>query len=103
MRQAIGNEQTAEFAYLGGAVSANANTPIEITRRISTVWACLRLYFTARRSTLHPATSEIRLLKEEVAEVVLQKCVTLSRGFLLRVVATRMMERRDLQPQMWWR
>ena len=37
-------KQTAEFVYLGGAISENADLDIEIKRRIGAAWASVRKY-----------------------------------------------------------
>ena len=38
------HRQAGKFVYLGGAISADAKISIDINRRISTAWACIRKY-----------------------------------------------------------
>ena len=37
-------KQTVEFVYLGGAITADRDITIEITRRLQRAWACFQRY-----------------------------------------------------------
>ena len=65
-------KQTIEFVYLGGAISANKDLSIEITRRLQRAWACFQRY--KMEIYDHPGVrlrSKVRLRKAEVIETLL--------------------------------
>ena len=73
-------KQTVEFAYLGGAISADWNLRSdEVTRRIQRAWACFgrcKMEIYDRPSVgLRP---KVRILKAEVLETLLYGCFTWS-------------------------
>ena len=69
--------KTIEFVYLGGAITADRDLSIEITRRLQRAWACFQRYKMdindrpGVRSRL-----KARLLKAEVVEIFLHGCMT---------------------------
>ena len=72
-------KQTIEFVYLGGAITADRDLSIEITRRLQRAWACFQRYRMEiyDRPGVRVRLKE-RLLKAEVAETLLYGCTTWS-------------------------
>ena len=70
-------KQTIEFVYLGGAITADRDLNIEITRRLQRAWACFQRYKMEiyDRPCVH-LRSKVRLLKAEVVETLLYGCMT---------------------------
>ena len=66
-------KQTTEFVYLGGAITANRDLSIEITRRLQRAWACFQRY----KMEIYDRPC-VRLLKAEVVETLLYGCMTWS-------------------------
>ena len=71
--------QTMEFVHLGGAISANGDLSIEITRRLQRAWACFQRY----KMEIYDRPGvrlrlNVRLLKAEVIETLLYGCTTWS-------------------------
>ena len=72
--------QTVEFAYLGGAISADWDLrSVEVTRRIQRAWACFVRY----KMEIYDRPSvrlrlKVRMLKAVVLETLLYGCVTWS-------------------------
>ena len=72
-------KQTIEFVYLGGAITADRDLSIEITRRLQRAWACFQRYDMEIYD--RPGVRlrlKVRLLKAEVIETVLYRCMTWS-------------------------
>ena len=73
-------KQTVEFAYLGGAISADWDLrSVEVTRRIPRAWACFGRYkmeIYDRLSVLFRL--KVRMLKAEEMETLLSGCATWS-------------------------
>ena len=72
-------KQTIEFVYLGGAISANRELSIEITRRLQRAWARFQRY----KMEIYDRPGErlrlkVRLLKAEVIERLFYGCMTWS-------------------------
>ena len=101
--------QATQFLCLGGLVNASADIKPEIKRRVRFAWACYsrfkrELYdMEAARFAL-----KLRMLKAEVMETLLYRCVTWTLGkehfaelrrvhhrFLLRIVGFQRRQRRD--------
>ena len=66
------HKQTIEFVYLGGAITANRDLSIEITRRLQRAWACFQRY----KMEIYDRPGvrlwfKVRLLKAEVVETLL--------------------------------
>ena len=73
------HEQTIEFVYLGGAITADRDLSIEITRRLQRAWACFQWY--KMEIYYRPGVRlrlKVRLLKAEVIETLLYDCMTWS-------------------------
>ena len=71
--------QTIEFVYLSGAISADRELSIEITRRLQRAWACFQRY--EMEIYDRPGVRlrlKVRLLKAEVIETLLYGCMTWS-------------------------
>ena len=69
-------KQTIEFVYLGGAISADRDLSIEITRRLQRAWACFQRYKTETYD--RPGVRlrlKVRLLEAEVIETLLYGCM----------------------------
>ena len=70
-------KQTIEFVHLGGAITADRDLNIEITRPLQRAWACFQRYKMdiydrpGVRSRL-----KVRLLKAKVIETLLDGCMT---------------------------
>ena len=72
-------KQTIEFVYLDGAITADRDLSIEITRRIQRAWACFQRY--KMEIYVLPGVRlrlKVRLLKPEVVETLLYGCMTWS-------------------------
>ena len=70
-------KQTIEFVYLGGAITADGDLSIEISRRLWRAWACFQLYKVEIYD--RPGVRlrlKVRLLKTEVVKTLLYGCVT---------------------------
>ena len=72
-------KQTIEFVYLGGAITADRDLSIEITRRLQRAWACFQPY----KMEIYDCPGvrlrlKVRLLKAEVVETLLDGCMTWS-------------------------
>ena len=70
---------TIEFVYLGGAITADRELCIEITRRLQRAWACFQRY----KMEIYDRPSvrlrlKLRLLKADVIETLLYDCMTWS-------------------------
>ena len=73
--------QKIEFVYLGGAITADTNLSIEITRRLQRAWACFQRYKMEIYDRLGARLRlKVRLLKAEVVETLLYGCMTWSRN-----------------------
>ena len=64
-------KQTIEFVYLGGAITADRDLSIEITRRLRRAWACFQRY----KMEIYDRPNvrlrlKVRLLKAEVVETL---------------------------------
>ena len=73
------HKQTIEFVYLGGAITADRDLSIEITRRFQRVWACFQRY--KMEVYDRPGVRlrlKVRLLKAEVVETLLYGCMAWS-------------------------
>ena len=73
--------QTIEFVYLGGAIIADRDLSIELTRRLQRAWACFQRYKMGISD--RPGVRlrlKVRLLKAEVVETLLYGCMTWSPG-----------------------
>ena len=71
-------KQAIEFVYLGGAINADRDLSIEITRRLQRAWACFQRY--KMEINDRPGVRlrlKVRLLKAEVVETLLC-CMTWS-------------------------
>ena len=65
-------KQTIKFVYLGGAITADKDLSIEITRRLQRAWARFQRYKMEIYS--HPGVRlrlKVRMLKAEVVETLL--------------------------------
>ena len=72
-------KQTMEFVYLGGAIIADRDLSIEITRRLQRAWACFQWYKMEIYDRLGVRLRlKVRLLKAEVIETLLYGCMTWS-------------------------
>ena len=72
-------KQTIEFAYLGGAITADRELSIEITRRLQRAWARFQRY--QMKIYDHPGVRlrlKVRLLQAEVIDTLLYGCMTWS-------------------------
>ena len=72
-------KQTIEFVYWGGAITADRDLSIEITRRLQRAWACFQRYKVEICD--RPGVRlrlKVRLLKAEVVETLLYGCMTWS-------------------------
>ena len=105
-------KQTIHFVYLGGAITADRDLIIEITRRRQRAWACFQWY----KMEIYDRPDvrswlEVRLLKYEVVEALLYGCMTWSpmkpdydrlrrvhRSMLLRCLGWRKRKRDDHTP-----
>ena len=72
-------QQTIEFVYLGGAITAYRDLSIEIRRRLQRAWACFQRY----KMEIYDRPGvrlrlKVRLLKAEVVETLLYRCMTWS-------------------------
>ena len=72
-------KQTIQFAYLGGAITADRNLSTDITRRLQRAWACFQRY----KMEIYDRPGvclrlKVRLLKAEVVETLLYGCMTWS-------------------------
>ena len=70
-------EQTIEFMYLVGAIPADRDLSIELTRRLQRAWACSQRY--KMEIVDRPAVRlwfNVRLLKAEVVETFIYGCMT---------------------------
>ena len=72
-------KQAIEFVYLGGAITADRDLSIEITRRLQRAWACFQRY----KMEIYDRPDvrlrlKVRLLKAEVVETLLHGCMTWS-------------------------
>ena len=70
-------KQAIEFVYLGGAITADRDLSIEITRRLQRAWACFQRY----KMEIYDRPGvrlrlKVRLLKAEVVETL--RCMTWS-------------------------
>ena len=72
-------KQTIEFVYLDGAITADRDLSIEITRRRQRAWACFQRYKMELydRPGVH-LRLKVRLLKAEGVETLLYGCMTWS-------------------------
>ena len=70
-------ELTGELVYLGGAISANRDLSVVVTRQIPRVWVCFGWYkveiYDRPGVSLRP---KVRLLKAEVLDTLLYGCAT---------------------------
>ena len=100
-------KQTIQFVYLGGAITADRDLTIEITRRLQRAWVCFQRY----KMEIYdrpgvPLRLKVRLLK--VVETLLHGCMTWSpkkpdcdrlrrvhRSMLLRCLRWRKRKRDD--------
>ena len=101
--------QTIEFVYLGGAITADRDLTIKVTRRLQRAWACFQRY--KMETYDRPGVRlrlKVRLLKAEVVETLLYCCMTWSpkkpdydrlrrvhRSMLLRCLGWRKRKRDD--------
>ena len=72
-------KQTIEFVHLGGAITADRDLNIEITRRLQRAWACFQRY----KMEIYDRPGvrlrlKVRLLKAEVVETLLYRGMTWS-------------------------
>ena len=72
-------KQNIELVYLGGAITADRDLIIEVTRRLQRAWACLQRY----KMEIYDRPGvrlrlKVRLLKAEVVEILLFGCMTWS-------------------------
>ena len=72
-------KQTIEFVQLGGAITADRDLSIEITRRLQRAWACFQRY----KMEIYDRPGmrlrlKVRLLQAEVIETLLYGCMTWS-------------------------
>ena len=70
-------KQTIEFVYLGGAITADRDLSIEITRRLQRAWVCFQWY----KMEIYDRPGvrlrlKVGLLKAEVVETLLYNCMT---------------------------
>ena len=73
------HKQTIEFVYLGGAITADIDLSIYITRSLQRAWACFQLY--KMEINDRPGVRlrlKVRLLKAVVVETLLYGCMTWS-------------------------
>ena len=73
------NKQTIEFVHLGGAITADRDLSIDITRRLQRAWACFQRYNMEIYD--RPGVRlrlKVRLLKAEVVETLRYGCMTWS-------------------------
>ena len=73
------HKQTIEFVCLSGAITADRDLSIEITRRLQRAWACFQRY----KMEIYDRPGvrlrlKVRLLKAEVVETLLYGCMTWS-------------------------
>ena len=74
-----GIQTKIEFVYLSGAITADRDLGIEVTRRLQRAWACFQRYKTGIYD--RPGVRlrlKVRLLKAEVVETLLYGCMTWS-------------------------
>ena len=72
-------KHTIEFVYLGGAITADRDLSIEITRRLQRTWACFQWY--KMKIYNRPGVRlrlKVRLTKAEVVETLFHDCMTWS-------------------------
>ena len=72
-------KQTIQFVYFGGAIAADRDRSIEMTRRLQRAWACFQRY--KMEIYYRPGVCfrlKVRLLKAEVVETLLYGCITWS-------------------------
>ena len=72
-------KQTIEFVYSGGAISANRDLSVEVTRRLQRAWAFFQRY----KMEIYDRPGvrlrlKVRLLKAQVIETLLYGCMTWS-------------------------
>ena len=72
-------KQTVEFVHLGGAISADWDLSVEVTRRVQRAWGCSGRY----KMEIYDRPSvclrlKVRMLEAEVLETLLYGCVTWS-------------------------
>ena len=69
-------KQTIEFVYLGGAITADRDLGIEITRRPQRAWACFQRYKMELydRPGVH-LPLKVRLLKAKAVETLFYGCM----------------------------
>ena len=72
-------KQAIEFVHLGGAITADRDLSIEITRRLQRAWACFQRY----KIEIYDRPGvclqlKVRLLKAEVVETLIYGCMTWS-------------------------
>ena len=73
------HKHTTEFVYLDGAVSANRDTSIEITRRLQGAWAYCQRYKIEIKDFLGVRLRlKVRMWNAEVIETLLYGCTTWS-------------------------
>ena len=68
--------KTITFVYLGGAITADRELCIEITRRLQRVWACFQRY--KKKVYDRPGVrlrSKVQWLKDDVVETLLYGCM----------------------------
>ena len=71
------HRQTNQFLYLGGVIHESADLSFEIERRILLMWACFKRFGPELYDrTTAPLSLEVRTLKAEVIETLLNGCVT---------------------------
>ena len=64
-------KQTIEFVYLGGAITADRELNIEITRLLQMAWACVQRYkMEVYDRPCVRLRLKVRLLKSEVIETL---------------------------------
>ena len=73
------HKQTIEFVYLGGAITADKDLSIKITRRLQRAWACFQRY----KMEIYDRPGvrlrlKVRLLKAGVVETLIYSCMTWS-------------------------
>ena len=72
-------KQTVEFVYLGGAITADRDLSIEISRRLQRAWACFQRY----KMEIYDRQGvrlrlKVQLLRAEVVETLRYGCMTWS-------------------------
>ena len=71
-------KQTIQFVYLGGAITADRDLSIEITRRLQRAWSCFQHKMELYDRSGVRLRLKVRLLKAEVVETLLYGCMTWS-------------------------